>query len=182
MLILLSFRTWSVHKNETSRKCSPTGPFRRHLEDCHRLAWVQECTKLGILIKDQSTPDTPRSKPEQFTREGLLRLMIKFVTSNDQVYLFLWFTPGHHSLTKSQSLNLVENPIFRELLIYVGGGKCTEEDIPHRTKLTAEIIEAWKEERRQFSNEMKVCLICVPSCSNLYNLWFHDRMPSGGYH
>lgn len=33
---------------------------------------------------------------------------------------------------------------------------CAEEDIPHRTKLTGEIIEAWKRERKEFADDMKV--------------------------
>ena len=51
---------------------------------------------------------------------------------------------------------MVENPNFRELLVYIGGGTCTEEDIPHRTKFTNNIIKAWKEERKSFSDDMKV--------------------------
>jgi len=38
----------------------------------------------------------------------------------------------------------------------VGGGVCTEEDIPHRTKFTKDIIEAWKQERKEFADDMKV--------------------------
>ena len=41
---------------------------------------------------------------------------------------------------------MIENSNFRELLVYIGGGTCTEEDIPHRTKFTNGIIKAWKEE------------------------------------
>jgi len=42
--------------------------------------------------------------------------------------------------------------------MYVGGGECTEEDIPHRTKFTCEIIEAWKQEHEEFADDMKVRL------------------------
>ena len=52
---------------------------------------------------------------------------------------------------------MVNNPNFRDLLIYIGGGTCTEEDIPHRTKLMKEIIEAWKHGRAAFADDMKVC-------------------------
>lgn len=64
-----------------------------------------------------------------------------------------------HQPKSRQSINLVDNPNFRELLIYIGGGTCAEEDVPHRTKFTSEIIEAWKQERKVFADEMKVCLI-----------------------
>ena len=40
--------------------------------------------------------------------------------------------------------------------MYVSGGVCAEEDIPHRTKLTNEIIKAWKQEREEFADDMKV--------------------------
>lgn len=77
---------------------------------------------------------------------------------------------------------MVDNPNFRELLIYIGGGICTEEDIPHRTKLTSDIIEAWKEERKVFAEDMKVglitrCSICYDPCK----LTFCDRGLSGGF-
>ena len=55
-----------------------------------------------------------------------------------------------------QSINVVNNPDFRDLLLYTGHGICTEDDIPHQTKLTDSIIEAWKQERKEFVNNMKV--------------------------
>ena len=78
---------------------------------------------------------------------------------------------------------MVNNPIFRELLIYIGGGMCTEEDIPHRTKFTNEIIEAWKRERKVFADDMKVSWVmwrtirCDP-----HELIFHDSVPLGEFH
>ena len=60
-----------------------------------------------------------------------------------------------------QSINVIEDPNFRDLVLFLGRGAYAEEDIPHRTKLTEEIIKAWKEERKQFSAEMKVCLISI---------------------
>jgi len=54
---------------------------------------------------------------------------------------------------------VVDNVDFRELLVYVGGGVCAEEDIPHRTKFTSEVIEAWKQERKAFADNMKVDLM-----------------------
>lgn len=55
-----------------------------------------------------------------------------------------------------QSINVVENPHFRELLLYLAQGKCTDEEIPRRTALTSSIIEAWMDERERFYQEMKV--------------------------
>ena len=45
---------------------------------------------------------------------------------------------------------MVKKPNFQELLVYIGGGTCTEEDILHQTKFTNDIIKAWKEEQKSF--------------------------------
>ena len=46
--------------------------------------------------------------------------------------------------------------------MYIGQGcvSLTEDDIPKRMQLTKGIIEAWKAEREQFHQEMKVCCTC----------------------
>lgn len=80
-------------------------------------------------------------------------------------------------------MNVVDNPNFRELLIYIGSGACTEEDIPHQTRLTNDIIEAWKQERKVFADDMKVGWITHwIVCHNLRRLTFCDRMLLGGFH
>lgn len=61
---------------------------------------------------------------------------------------------------------MVNDPHFREILIYMSDGVHTEEDIPHRTKVTNDITEAWKQERKTFADDMKVGLL-VP-CSGMY--------------
>ena len=52
---------------------------------------------------------------------------------------------------------MIENPHFRELLLYLGQGHVTDDKIPKRTHLTERIIKTWKAEREQFYQEMKVC-------------------------
>jgi hypothetical protein len=77
---------------------------------------------------------------------------------------------------------VVDNRGFRDLLVFVGAGTCTEEDIPHRTKLTDDIIKAWGEERKAFADDMKVCSIrCHLVCRNLCILMSCDSMPLGGF-
>lgn len=51
---------------------------------------------------------------------------------------------------------MIDNPHFRELLLYLGQGHVTDDEIPKRTYLTQSIIKAWKDEREQFHQEMKV--------------------------
>ena len=81
-------KRWKVFKN--NEKSSPTTPFRRHLKVHHTSIWVRECTRLNIPVPlEQDIPEqTPYvSETELFTREGLLRRLIKFVSGDDQVYL-----------------------------------------------------------------------------------------------
>ena len=81
-------KRWKVFEN--NEKSSPTTPFRRHLKVHHTSIWVCECTRLNIPVPlEQDIPEqTPYgSETELFTREGLLRRLIKFVSGNDQVYL-----------------------------------------------------------------------------------------------
>ena len=52
---------------------------------------------------------------------------------------------------------MIDNSHFRELLRYIGQGNITDNDIPGRTYLAEGIIKAWKAEREEFYQEMKVC-------------------------
>jgi len=75
-------KVWKTFQNK--KGSSPTTSFRRHLEDHHKSTWRRECMRLGIPTKQQAkTPNAPEY--EQFTKEGLLKCLIKFVTSDDQV-------------------------------------------------------------------------------------------------
>lgn len=76
----------------------------------------------------------------------------------------------------------MDNQSFRDLLIYVGGGICREEDIPHRTRFTADVIEAWKQERKAFVDDMKVGLVArIPHVANPHKLTSCDRVPLGEF-
>ena len=79
-------RQWRVFSNKNSPKSSPTTPFRRHLEDHHTLVWVRECARLNIPVKhpaQEPTPDVLETEP--FTKAGLSRHIVKFVSNDDQV-------------------------------------------------------------------------------------------------
>ena len=64
-------------------------PFRRHLDGRHGPIWERECARLNIQIKHpaegtlEPMPDVPGTEP--FTRDGLLRRLVKFVSADDQV-------------------------------------------------------------------------------------------------
>jgi len=57
-----------------------------------------------------------------------------------------------------QSINVIENPHFRNLLLFLAQGRVLDDEIPGRTCLTESILKAWKTEREVFYQEMKVCL------------------------
>lgn len=66
---------------------SPTTSLRHHLREHHETVWKQECVRLGIPIKLENRPnptsDTPKIEP--FTKDGLLKHLIEFISSDDQV-------------------------------------------------------------------------------------------------
>jgi hypothetical protein len=80
-------KRWKVFNN--NKKSSPTSPFRRHLTDHHALVWVQECKRLNILVplQEQEIPEqiSDTTNAEPFTREGLSRRLVDFVSDDDQV-------------------------------------------------------------------------------------------------
>lgn len=82
-------KQWKIFQNNPGS--SPTSSFRTHLEEHHKSAWERERTRLSIPTKPQAKrpPDTPEIEP--FTREGLLKRLIKFILGDDQVCLACCF-------------------------------------------------------------------------------------------
>lgn len=81
-------KEWRTFQNKEGS--SPTTSFRRHLRDHHPVHWEHECKRLSIPFKRQkkgapqeSTLDAPGIEP--FTKDGLLKRLVKFVTNGDQV-------------------------------------------------------------------------------------------------
>lgn len=54
-----------------------------------------------------------------------------------------------------QSVNVVESPELRDLLLYIGA-ELEEADIPHRTRLMGLITERYIYEHKAMVDEMKV--------------------------
>jgi len=74
---------WKTFRNNAGS--SPTSSFRHHLEDHHNSAWERERTRLGIPIRRKTKKAQNVPEVEPFTKEGLLKRLIKFVTGDDQV-------------------------------------------------------------------------------------------------
>jgi hypothetical protein len=56
----------------------------------------------------------------------------------------------------SQSINVVENPHFKELLCLLGIGNIEFKDLPGRTQITKAIFEAYHREYHLLVEELKV--------------------------
>jgi hypothetical protein len=56
-----------------------------------------------------------------------------------------------------QSFNVLECPEFRDLLLYLGDGKISNADVPHRTKLTQMVLEEYWREYNKIKEDLKVC-------------------------
>jgi len=64
--------------------------------------------------------------------------------------------------TITQSISVIDNPQFRELLRFYAQGHAVDCEPPGRTCLTESIMKAWKNERDEFHQEMKVRWTCPP--------------------
>ena len=78
-------KQWRVFKNDENS--SPTTPFRRHLNNHHEPVWGQERARLNIPINHLAREALePRTEKEPFTKDGLLKHLVKFIASDDQVH------------------------------------------------------------------------------------------------
>jgi hypothetical protein len=53
-------------------------------------------------------------------------------------------------------MSSVDSPLFRDILLYCGQNKVAEEDVPHRTKLTAAAHAMYLLEKYRIDSEIKV--------------------------
>lgn len=91
----LGTKRWRVFQNK--QESSPTTSFRRHLVNHHESIWERECARLNIAIKHPAKEATLElaSETELFTKDGLLKRLIKFISSDDQVRLIDPTFGGH---------------------------------------------------------------------------------------
>jgi len=147
-------KMWKIFSN--AKQTSPTSTLRKHFQNEHTQVWESESRHFGVPQKSR-IGQVIGSSVEQFTHEGLMVRLQKFIVGDDQVCLQLFSVSFHFTHQIMQSINVIDNPHFRELLLYLGQGCITDGEIPGRTHLTQSIMQAWREEREQFHQEMKVC-------------------------
>ncbi|KAF5387624.1 hypothetical protein D9615_000715 [Tricholomella constricta] len=76
---------------------------------------------------------------EPFTLEGFYDRLAKWIVVDDQ------------------SINVIESPELRDLLLFIGT-ELTENNLPHRTKLTEIIVESFKKEYAELMNDIQNAL------------------------
>lgn len=54
-----------------------------------------------------------------------------------------------------QSINVVESPEFRKMMLCLGDGKLNDDDLPKRAAITAMILDTHKEEIKKTGDDMK---------------------------
>jgi hypothetical protein len=145
-----------------SPKTATTG-LRRHLTKKHVPEYAQACKDLGWDIHRDPDPDAgPLPAPardkerESFTSEGLLRHVINFIVADDQVSIWVCASVSVFILISTyQSINVVECPEFRQLLLFLRED-LKEEDLPHRDKIRAAIMKAWYTYYKVLKEELQV--------------------------
>ena len=140
-------------KFEYSKKTSTTS-LRPHIHNIHREKFLEARKKYKwkVLLPEEvsearskaaSEASGLRSQPEvKFNLPSFHQALLKFIVADDQVseLSFLTFSTV---MCNHQSLNIVECPEFRQLLLLHGNLK--DSDIPHRTRLRELLLQAWKE-------------------------------------
>ncbi|KAG8960298.1 hypothetical protein FRC05_006982, partial [Tulasnella sp. 425] len=144
----------------TTWKCADgmTTHYRKHFASKHWDEWVQLCKEKSLPIKGkwaakagfnpqgESAPTNglgsgglgqSTGKREPFNLDGFLAQLVRWLVSDDQ------------------SVNVIENPFFRKLLVFVSNGALADDDIPHRTKVTSLIKSAAALEQQHMRKEMQ---------------------------
>ncbi|KAG8958402.1 hypothetical protein FRC05_008936, partial [Tulasnella sp. 425] len=143
---------------------SMTTHYRNHLASWHWDEWIQLCKMKKISIKGKWADKAGNGEREKSTSakqgEGSTVQTEPFNTQGFLKRLVQWLVSNY------QSINIVENRFFRELLIFVSNGTLNEDDIPHRTRITNLIRNAATLERQHMQKEMQLGYITLDNASN----------------
>jgi len=131
-----------------------TSCYRRHLQGYHEEEWSEGC-KSENLKPSQSLP-SKGTKQAPFTVEGFHHLLLKWIAVDDQVCQSCKSCCCLGTTNNNKSINVLECPEFRELLLYIGENKLDEDDLPHRTKATIMILEEYKKKHMKVVNDIQV--------------------------
>ena len=62
-------------------------------------------------------------------------------------------------------MNMIEDPDFRDILLYLDHD-LTDDQIPHRTKITEYIFSLFRERYTEMMREMEVCSVFSKGCDS----------------
>ncbi|KAG9018943.1 hypothetical protein FRB90_008137, partial [Tulasnella sp. 427] len=141
-----AWRTWKKTRGITST-------IRRHLANKHSREYSTVRTVMGMpslqaALQTASSAQEPEKEP--FTMDGFIQRLLRWIVVDDQ------------------SIRVLECPEFRDLLTYVSD-HLDDEDIPHRTKLTNEIISLYQKKQEEMYRELKAAPGRVSFTSDLWS-------------
>jgi hypothetical protein len=99
-----------------------------------------------------------QARGRKFDEKTFLQCLLKFIAADDQVCFHFLVCIHYAHVSSFKSLNVVECPEFRSLLLSVGGD-FTESQIPGRTKLRELVIQAWRDYFEQLRRDLAVSLV-----------------------
>ncbi|KAJ2922050.1 hypothetical protein H1R20_g15043, partial [Candolleomyces eurysporus] len=151
-------------------KKSGTGTLRCHLYANHRDDWVAECDRRGIKITAKKAQKhvsayraAQRNQPAlgssglnipEYTYDGFIDMLVDFIVADDQ------------------SINIIESPFFRRLLLMLCEDLC-DEDIPHRTFVWNHIQSRWKDYMKELQVKLQIGWVTIDNASNNDTMMVH---------
>lgn len=137
-------------KNFIYSQTSSNSVLRGHLNRYHRAEYLCLAAEHGWTVQLVSQNNILRqviAKPVEvaprvpFSVDTAIDYIVKFIVAGDQVRVD-WPCYAFSLICLFQSLNVVENQQFRDLLTLFRP-EFSDEDMPHCTKIRTAIIEAW---------------------------------------
>ncbi|KAF8689423.1 Encoded by, partial [Rhizoctonia solani] len=119
-----------------------------HMEKHHAVSYYTKCREEGI--QHIHGPKIAPNTPPEFTRAGLVKRLVDWIAIDDQ------------------ALNVVENPEFRELLLYCGQSAFKNSDVPHRNKLATAAWATYLIEKEKIDADMKCARGRISLTSDLW--------------
>jgi len=148
-----------------SKSTSTTG-LRGHIRKHHLELYMLLAPQKGWkpLLSQAPSQVTTEAKALQVPRQGEFdvqrfhRCLLNFIVADDQVrhlLSFLYLPCSCFLVSNCKSLNIVECPEFRQLLLLLQPD--LKKSIPHRTKIHTLLLQAWREYFQELRRDLAAC-------------------------
>jgi hypothetical protein len=97
-----------------------------------------------------------QARQDEFNEETFHRGLLNFIIADDQVRDF-WFFYVHYAQLVPQSLNVIECPEFRQLVLLLRSD-LNDSQVPRRTKIRELVLQAWSQYFQVLRHDLAVCL------------------------